>query len=73
MLARLLILFKRSFKSLSPNTRLYVGLGILAWGTIGLYISDTAEKKFGLEATQRDKERLTDVLPRVSVVEREER
>lgn len=41
-------------------------MAFLAWGTIGLYMSDRAEKKFGLESTEKDKE----ALPRITVVER---
>lgn len=62
----------RSFKALSPQTRMLVGLGILAWGSIGLYVSDAAEKKFGLEPSEKDKEALEAVTPRIIVVDREE-
>jgi hypothetical protein len=38
-----------------------------------MYLSDTAEKKLGYEATEGDKERLKEaVLPKVSFVERGE-
>ncbi|TVY29527.1 hypothetical protein LHYA1_G001494 [Lachnellula hyalina] len=57
----------QSFRNLSPRTRLGLGVGFIAWGTIGLYLSDRAEKKFGLEATERDRE----ALPRITIVERE--
>ncbi len=43
----------------------------MAWGTIGLYISDNAEKKLGLEPTQKDREALEAVLPKFTTVERE--
>ncbi|KAH8804845.1 hypothetical protein F5884DRAFT_797414 [Xylogone sp. PMI_703] len=59
--------FIQSYRNLSPRTRIGVGLGFLAWGTIGLYLSDTAEKKLGWEATEKDRA----ALPRVVVVERE--
>jgi hypothetical protein len=61
----------RSFRNLSPRTRLTVGLGILAWGAIGLYISDTAEKKLGLEPNERDKESLRKMVPKIVVVEKD--
>ncbi|TVY19230.1 hypothetical protein LARI1_G002197 [Lachnellula arida] len=61
--------FIQSFRNLSPRTRMGLGVGFLAWGTIGLYISDRAEKKFGLEASERDRE----ALPRITLVEREGR
>jgi hypothetical protein len=62
----------RAFRNLPQRTRVGVGVGILAWGAIGLYISDSAEKKLGLEPSQQDKEALQAVVPRISVVEREE-
>jgi hypothetical protein len=48
-----------------------VGLAFLAWGTIGLYISDSAEKKFGFEPSQNDKEALEAVVPKITLVERD--
>jgi hypothetical protein len=50
-----------------------VGLAFLAWGTVGLYVSDSAEKKFGLEPSEGDRERLDSVLPKVRVLEKGER
>jgi hypothetical protein len=52
--------------------RIGVGLAFLAWGTAGLYLSDSAEKKFGLEASEKDRAALEVVVPRITVVEREE-
>ncbi|KAF8863275.1 hypothetical protein BDZ45DRAFT_798568 [Acephala macrosclerotiorum] len=61
-----------SFRNLSPKTRIGVGVGFLAWGTIGLYISDNyAEKKLGFEATEKDREALEAVVPRITAVKRE--
>jgi hypothetical protein len=48
-----------------------VGIAFLAWGAIGLYISDTAEKKLGFEPSQKDKEALEAVVPKISLVERD--
>ncbi|KUJ10240.1 uncharacterized protein LY89DRAFT_723501 [Mollisia scopiformis] len=61
----------QSFRNLSPRTRIGVGIAFLAWGTIGLYISDNAEKRLGFEATEKDREALGVVVPRITVVERE--
>ncbi|PVH83313.1 hypothetical protein DL98DRAFT_486674 [Cadophora sp. DSE1049] len=63
--------FFQSFLNLTPRTRLLVGSGFLAWGTLGLYITDRAESKLGFEATDQDRETLGRALPRVQVVERE--
>lgn len=61
----------RSFTSLSPRTRLLLGLGTLAWGTIGIYASDAAEKKFGFEPSEKDRAELKKVVPRITVVEKD--
>ncbi|KAE8443818.1 hypothetical protein EG329_001325 [Mollisiaceae sp. DMI_Dod_QoI] len=61
----------QNFRNLSPRTRIGIGVAFLAWGTIGLYISDNAEKKLGLEPTQKDREALEAVLPKFTTVERE--
>jgi hypothetical protein len=50
---------------------MFVGLGVIAWSGIGLYISDSAEKKLGYEATEADRERLRKALPYVTMVDRE--
>jgi len=60
-----------SFTNLSPRTRLGVGVAILAWGTIGLYISDTAEKKLGFEPSEEDKRALDAALPKIRTVEKD--
>ena len=46
---------------------------MLAWGTAGLFLSDTAEKELGFEATEADKEALKEFLPKISTVERDEK
>ena len=61
----------RTFRKLPQRTRVGVGLAFLAWGAVGLYISDNAEKKLGFEATQKEKEALQAAVPRITVVERE--
>jgi len=61
----------RTFRNLSTRTRIGVGLAFLAWGTIGLYISDSAEKKLGFEPTQKDREALEAVVPKITIVDRE--
>ncbi|KAL2061638.1 hypothetical protein VTL71DRAFT_7015 [Oculimacula yallundae] len=63
--------FLTAFRNLTPRTRIMVGAGFLAWGTLGLYITDKAESRFGLQASEGDKEALGRVVPSVHVVERE--
>ncbi|KAG6147381.1 hypothetical protein E4U24_000078 [Claviceps purpurea] len=60
----------RAYKNLSPKTRLYFGIGVMAWGTIGLYLSDKAEEKYGFTPSEEDKEALWKFVPKVTVVER---
>lgn len=61
----------RSFRSLSPRTRLAVGVGLMVWSTVGLYVTDGAEKKLGFEATERDKEALDSLTPKIHFIDRE--
>ncbi|KAH9908695.1 hypothetical protein F4778DRAFT_359177 [Xylariomycetidae sp. FL2044] len=63
----------QSFRNLSPRTRAAVGLGLLAWGAIGLQLSDRAEDRFGLRASEADREALREMTPRITMVERGER
>jgi hypothetical protein len=44
---------------------------LLAWGTVGLFASDTAEKKLGFEPTEKDREALGKIVPKIMVVERD--
>ncbi|KAE9363449.1 hypothetical protein N431DRAFT_431666 [Stipitochalara longipes BDJ] len=61
----------QSFRNLPQKTRVGVGMAFLAWGAIGLYISDTAEKRLGFEPSQKDKEALDAVVPKITLVERD--
>ncbi|XXG99194.1 hypothetical protein Hte_005529 [Hypoxylon texense] len=61
----------QSFRNLSPRVRASVGLGLLAWGAIGLHLSDRAEERYGLTPTEDDKAALAKVLPRITAVDRE--
>lgn len=60
-----------SYRALSPNTRMMVGFGILAWGTIGLYMSDAAEKKLGFEPSETDKNALDRSIPKIRAIDRD--
>ncbi|KAM4056815.1 hypothetical protein HRG_003679 [Hirsutella rhossiliensis] len=59
-----------TFKNLSPKLRLGVGVGVIAWGLAGLYLSDRAEEKFGLTPSDQDKELLRKWTPRVIAVDK---
>ncbi|KAF7559666.1 hypothetical protein G7046_g4498 [Stylonectria norvegica] len=60
----------KTFKNLSPKTRAGVGVGILAWGAVGLYLSDRAEEKFGYTPTEQDKAALSRYTPKLITIER---
>lgn len=62
----------RKFRALPPLTRASIGTAFLAWGTLGLYFSDTAEKKLGFSPSESDREALEGIVPRLVVVERED-
>ncbi|EUC36548.1 hypothetical protein COCVIDRAFT_30549 [Bipolaris victoriae FI3] len=58
------------FKSIPPKTRMIIGVGVMAYAGVGLYISDVAEEKLGYVPTEKDKEHLKDALPKISAVEK---
>ncbi|ERT02619.1 uncharacterized protein SPSK_10975 [Sporothrix schenckii 1099-18] len=61
-----------SYRGLSPKTRAGVGVGILLWGTIGLYFSDAAGERIGIKPTETDKDNLARMTPRIHVVDRDD-
>ena len=48
-----------------------MGLGLLAWGVIGLQLADSAEERFGLKPSDEDREALAKLGPRIIPVERQ--
>lgn len=46
-------------------------MGILAWGAVGLYVSDVAEEKMGYSPTEKDKEELDRWKPHLTMVEKD--
>ena len=62
-----------AWRNLSPKTRLAVGVGVIAWGVAGLYLSDRAEEKFGYTPSDKDKEELRSWTPRIVTVEKPDR
>jgi hypothetical protein len=47
-----------------------IGVGVMAYAGVGLYLSDKAEERFGLTPTEKDREELRDALPKITTVER---
>ncbi|GAW25532.1 putative fatty acid activator [Rosellinia necatrix] len=61
---------QKSFRSLSPKTRIGVGLALLAWGAVGLHLSDRAEERF-FKPTDEDRAALRNMVPQITAVERD--
>jgi hypothetical protein len=47
-----------------------VGVGIITWGVVGLYLSDQAEEKLGYTPSEKDKEELWKWAPKVTTVDK---
>lgn len=60
----------KAFKGLSPTARAGVGVGIIAWGTAGLYLTPAVEEKMGLTPTEEDKAALDKYKPRIITVDK---
>ncbi|KAL1895344.1 hypothetical protein Cpir12675_003301 [Ceratocystis pirilliformis] len=58
----------RAYKRLSPNMRAALGLGVIAWGGIGMYVSDRIEERY--EAPAEDKAVVEKYTPRVITIDR---
>lgn len=61
----------RSYTSLTPNTRLFFGLGVLAWGAAGLFFSDGIESALGMKPSEKETKEMDGWIPKVSVIDRE--
>ncbi|KAF2125017.1 hypothetical protein P153DRAFT_389872 [Dothidotthia symphoricarpi CBS 119687] len=61
------------YKGITPKTRVIIGVGIMAYAGVGLFLSDKAEEKFGLVPTEKDKEDLRNALPKITTVEKGDR
>ncbi|KAF3068635.1 hypothetical protein V8C43DRAFT_267786 [Trichoderma afarasin] len=63
----------KAYQNLTPKTRLGVGVAIIAWGGLGLYISDKAEEKLGFTPTEEDKAELRNLAPKITTVDKTQR
>ncbi|KAI1755225.1 hypothetical protein F4782DRAFT_490567, partial [Xylaria castorea] len=59
----------QTFRNLSPKARIGVGLGLLAWGAVGLQLSDGAEERY-FKSTEEDRAALRQIAPRITTVDR---
>ncbi|KAJ9131587.1 hypothetical protein NKR23_g11688 [Pleurostoma richardsiae] len=62
-----------AYRNLSFRSKLGVGVGLLAWGAIGPYLSDRAEARFGFTPTEEEKAALDKMAPKIHVVDKDER
>jgi len=62
-------LFK-TYTNLTPKTKLAFGVGLVAWGMLGLTFGDKVESKLGFTPTEADKAELEKMTPKIHVVER---
>jgi hypothetical protein len=60
----------RRYLALNRRTRIIIGLGVVAYAGVMLYLSDQAEETFGLKATEEEQKKLRDMLPKVYTVDR---
>ena len=60
----------QSYRALAPRTRVFIGGGIMAYAAFGLLASDQAEQLLGWTATEEDRKRLKEEMPKVHVVDR---
>ncbi|KAL5087669.1 hypothetical protein Trisim1_007536 [Trichoderma cf. simile WF8] len=63
----------KAYQNLAPKTRLGVGVAIIAWGGLGLYLSDKAEEKLGFTPTEEDKAELRNLAPKITTVDKSQR
>ncbi|KAH0531840.1 hypothetical protein TsFJ059_000620 [Trichoderma semiorbis] len=63
----------KAYQNLTPKTRLGVGVAIIAWGGVGLYLSDKAEEKLGFTPTEEDKAELRNLAPKITTVDKSQR
>ncbi|TLD21517.1 hypothetical protein PspLS_08997 [Pyricularia sp. CBS 133598] len=62
----------RSYRGLSKNARLGFGVGLMAWGFLGLTWSDTVGEKLGIVPSENEKKNLERLKPSITVVERDQ-
>lgn len=60
----------RSYRGLPSKTRVFIGIGVMAYAGVGLFASDEAEKAFGFVPTEEDKARLDRAIPKIRAVDR---
>ena len=49
-----------------------IGVSVMGYAGLGLLLSDTAEEKFGLIPTEKDKKELDMIIPKIRLVDRDD-
>ena len=63
--------YPRSYRNLSFRTRMLIGGGIMVYAVAGLFLSDKAEETFGFVPTDQDKKNLREAVPKIHMIERD--
>lgn len=50
-----------------------IGGGVMAYAAFGLWASDKAEQTFGFTPSEQDKQKLQEAVPKIHMVDREEK
>lgn len=62
----------RKYLALTPRTRIIIGLGVMTYAGAALFLSDRAEETFNLKATEEEKRRLNEMIPKIRTIDRPE-
>ncbi|KAK4156217.1 hypothetical protein C8A00DRAFT_30915 [Chaetomidium leptoderma] len=60
----------QTYRSLTPKTKLAYGAGLVAWGLLGIALSDKMEHKLGYTPTAADQAELDKMTPKIHAVPR---
>ncbi|KAM7196400.1 hypothetical protein V8F20_007059 [Naviculisporaceae sp. PSN 640] len=64
--------FWNSYKALSPLYKAGFGVGLLAWGYIGLQMTPKTEETLGLVPSEQDLAAIEKYKPKIMVIDRNE-
>ncbi|PNS16258.1 hypothetical protein CAC42_6365 [Sphaceloma murrayae] len=60
------------YRTLPARTRILIGTGLIGYALVAQTLTDKVEEPLGLKATEKDKEELARIMPRIRSVERGE-
>lgn len=64
---------RRSYRTLTPRTRILIGAGIMAYALAGQFLADKAESTLGYTPSAEDREKLDRVMPKIRVLDHSDR